>query len=196
LIKRFIYISFLLSSFALLAQGASAQDHGEVGIYGTFFRLGSTGTNFGGLGGRASFNATKLIQLEAEMDYSFDRAPIEGFSTAGTGTVGLQRTNVRILHGLFGPKIQTNKGAVRLFVTVKGGIINFRVDNKPATFSTFAGSLDDLRLNNVDGVLYPGGGAEAFLGPIGFRLDVGDEIYFNNGAQHNLRVTFGPHIRF
>jgi len=45
-------------------------------------------------------------------------------------------------------------------------------------------------------VFYPGGGAEAFLGPIGFRLDVGDEIYFNDRAHHNLRVTVGPTIRF
>lgn len=194
--KKVIYVFCLLFAFALVAQAAAAQDHGEVGVYASFFRLGATDTNFGGLGGRASFNATKLIQLEAEMDYSFDQTPIEGFSTTGTGTVGIQRTNVRILHGLFGPKFQTNKGPVRLFVTVKGGFINFRIDDKPATFSTFAGSLDDLRLNKVDGVLYPGGGAEAFLGPIGLRLDVGDEIYFNNGAQHNLRITFGPHIRF
>jgi hypothetical protein len=25
---------------------------------------------------------------------------------------------------------------------------------------------------------------------------VGDEIYFLNGAQNNLRVTFGPHFKF
>jgi len=25
---------------------------------------------------------------------------------------------------------------------------------------------------------------------------VGDEIYFNDRAHHNLRVTFGPTIRF
>ena len=28
------------------------------------------------------------------------------------------------------------------------------------------------------------------------RLDVGDEIYFNNGSHHNLRVAFGPVFRF
>ncbi|MGH9702829.1 MAG: hypothetical protein ACRD4K_05600 [Candidatus Acidiferrales bacterium] len=194
--KKIVYLCCLMLALVLFAQAAAAQDHGEVGLYGTFFRLGATDTNFGGLGGRASFNATKLIQLEAEMDYSFDQTPIEGFSTTGTGTVGVQRTNLRILHGLFGPKIQTNKGPVRLFLTAKGGFINFRIDDRPATFSTFAGSLDDLRFNNVNGVFYPGGGAEAFLGPIGLRWDVGDEIYFNNGARHNLRVTFGPHIRF
>jgi hypothetical protein len=37
---------------------------------------------------------------------------------------------------------------------------------------------------------------EGHLGPIGLRLDVGDEIYFNSGAHHNLSMAFGPYIRF
>jgi hypothetical protein len=37
---------------------------------------------------------------------------------------------------------------------------------------------------------------EAFWGPFGLRLDVGDEIYFDNGAQNNVKVEFGPHLRF
>jgi hypothetical protein len=45
-------------------------------------------------------------------------------------------------------------------------------------------------------VLYWGGGLQGHLGPIGLRLDVGDEIYFNNGSHHNLRVAFGPVFRF
>jgi hypothetical protein len=48
----------------------------------------------------------------------------------------------------------------------------------------------------VNAVLYPGGGLEGFLGPLGLRFDVGDEIYFNGGAHHALRVAFGPVIRF
>jgi hypothetical protein len=28
------------------------------------------------------------------------------------------------------------------------------------------------------------------------RLDVGDEMYFNHGAHHNLKVMFGPYLRF
>jgi hypothetical protein len=39
-------------------------------------------------------------------------------------------------------------------------------------------------------------GLEAFGGPIGIRLEVGDEVYFLNGARNNLRVTFGPQFRF
>ena len=37
---------------------------------------------------------------------------------------------------------------------------------------------------------------EGTVGPIGLRLDVGDEMYFNNGTHHNLKVMFGPYIRF
>jgi hypothetical protein len=103
---------------------------------------------------------------------------------------------VRLLDGMFGPKLQTNKGSVRLFVTAKGGFLHFNVSHSPATVSTFTGSFRELRANNVDGVFYPGGGAEAFWGPIGLRLDIGDEIFFDNGAHNNLRVAFGPTIRF
>jgi len=67
---------------------------------------------------------------------------------------------------------------------------------EPGTFGSFTSSVENLRANNVSGALYPGGGLEATLGPVGLRLDVGDDIYFNSGAHHNLRVSFGPIIRF
>jgi hypothetical protein len=79
---------------------------------------------------------------------------------------------------------------------VKGGFENFRIDPRPASFATFTSSIDNLRANDVSGVLYPGGGVEAFLGPIGFRLDVGDEVFFAGGAHNNWKITFGPTIRF
>jgi hypothetical protein len=44
--------------------------------------------------------------------------------------------------------------------------------------------------------LYPAGGLEASLGPVGLRFELGDDIYFNNGAHNNLRITFGPILRF
>ena len=68
--------------------------------------------------------------------------------------------------------------------------------NAPVTFSTYTSSVAGLRSSSVDGVFYPGGGLEAFLGPIGIRLDVGDEIYFESGPHNNLRITIGPTIRF
>jgi hypothetical protein len=42
----------------------------------------------------------------------------------------------------------------------------------------------------------PCGGLEGRIGPVGLRLDVGDEIYFNGGTHHNFRASFGPYIRF
>lgn len=179
-----------------LAPFASAQEHGQVGVYADYFRLSRTDSNFGGLGGRLSINASRYFQLEGEMNYDFTQTFTEGFTHPVSGTVTLHRSNLRILHGLFGPKLQTGHGPVRAFLTVKGGLINFRIDHRPATFDTFTSSVTDLRENNVNGVLYPGGGLEAHLGPVGLRLDVGDEIYFNGAAHHNLRVAFGPMIRF
>ena len=108
-------------------------------------------------------------------------------------TITTQNSNLRVLHGLFGPKFQTS-GPVRVFVTVKGGFTNFRFDPTPASFSTFTSSVTNLRANNVDAALYPGGGVEAFLGPIGLRLEAGDEIIFVNGAHNNWKVTFRASI--
>jgi hypothetical protein len=48
----------------------------------------------------------------------------------------------------------------------------------------------------VSGTLYPGGGLEGQIGPVGLRLEAGDEIYFAGGTHHNVRVAFGPFIRF
>jgi len=74
--------------------------------------------------------------------------------------------------------------------------LNTHLSGAPATIGTFFSDVQDLRDNNVMGSLYPAGGIEGRLGPIGLRLDVGDEIYFNHGAHNNLRAAFGPYIRF
>ena len=188
-------------AFIILAAGlgfvpiAHAQNHAEVGAFVDYFRLGETGSNFVGFGGRAAVNVVRNVQIEAEMAYDFNRVFTEGFTDTTGGTVTFQNSNIRVLHGLFGPKIQTS-GPVRVFVTLKGGFTNFRFDPVPASFSTFTSSVNNLRANNVDGALYPGGGIEAFLGPIGLRLEVGDEIIFVNGAHNNWKVSFGPQLRF
>ncbi len=184
-----------IAVFAILVvPAAQAQNHGQVGAFVDYFRLQQTKESFVGLGARAAINVVPHVQIEAEMAYDFSRAFTESF-TSGTGAVTLQNSNMKILHGLFGPKLQTT-GPVRIFVTVKGGFTNFRFDPRPASFSTFTSSVDNLRTNNVSGALYPGAGLETFLGPFGLRLDVGDQIIFSNGARHNWKVTLGPVIRF
>jgi len=53
-----------------------------------------------------------------------------------------------------------------------------------------------IKYGNTHGVFYPGVGVEAFAGPVGLRLDVGDEMYFLDGAHNNLRIAAGPQFRF
>ena len=180
----------------LVAPAAFAQNHGEVGAFGQYFRDSGTDASFGGLGGRLSVNVSTHVQFEGDVSYDFEQLFTEGFADPTNGSVTFQQSSIRVLHGLFGPKIQTGGGPVRAFATLKGGVINFRFDPRPPGFNTFISSVQGVRSDNVSGTLYPGVGVEAYLGIIGFRLDVGDEMYFRNGTHNNLRVAFGPHIRF
>jgi hypothetical protein len=192
--KRVVGLVFLCSLFS--APAMFAQDHVEAGIFGELFRWDAASTNFAGVGGRLSINVAPVIQLEAETSYDFEQSFTEGFKNPTNGSVTLTTSNLRIVHGMFGPKLQTNKGPVRLFVTAKGGAMSFMFSHAPATLGTFGSTVSNLRASDVNAVFYPGGGVEAFLGPIGLRFDIGDEIYFASGAHNNLRITFGPSIRF
>jgi len=195
--KRFALLVLLAGSFVPLASAQEGdQEHVQLGVFADYLRLAQTDNNFGGVGARLSFQAFKEIKLEGEMSYDFNQTFTEGFTDVGTGTVTIARSNLRILHGEFGPKVNIGHHAIQPFVTVKGGFVNFRFDNAPATVGTFFSSVSGLRDDNVNGVLYPGGGLQGHLGPIGLRLDIGDEIYFNHGTHNNLRVAFGPVIRF
>lgn len=135
------------------------------------------------------------MQLEAELSYDFNQVFTEGFANTSGGAIITQNSNLKILHGLFGPKIQTS-GPVRLFATVKSGFTDFRFNPVSASSSTFTSAVNNRRTNNVDAALYPAVGVEAFLCPIGLRAEVGDEIIFGGGAHNNWRVIFGPPIRF
>src|ERR1700731_774157 len=186
----------LLAAFAaiIFAPAARAQNHAEVGAFVDYFELHETRTNYVGIGGRVAVNIAPPVQIEAEMSYDIGRAFAETFSN-GTGVVSTQNSRLKVLHGLFGPKLQTT-GPVRVFVTAKGGFVNFRFDTSNNSFSGFTSSVQNLRDDNVSAAFYPGGGVEAFLGPFGLRAEVGDEIIFTNRTQHNWKITFGPQIRF
>jgi hypothetical protein len=194
--KRIAFLALFVAGF--FVPGAFAQDneHVQVGVFADYFRLSRIDSNLLGVGGRASFQAYKRIKLEGEMAYDFGRSFTEGFEDTSTGTVTFQRTDVRVLHGDFGPRVNLGRHAIQPFLFAKGGFINFRLDDAPVTFGTFASSVSDLRQNNVMGAFYPGGGLEGHLGPIGVRFDIGDEMYFNHGTHHNLRMAFGPVFRF
>jgi len=190
--KRF---ALLLLLSGLLIPLASAQDHVQVGVYADYFRLSQTDTNMAGLGGRAGFKLLPHVMFEAEMTYDFDQAFTEHCLSTGC-TVTVANSDLKVLHGLGGFKIIGGRHAIRPFLTLKGGFVNFQLNPRPASFSGFVSSVDNLRTNNVSGALYPGAGVEGHLGPIGLRLEAGDEIYFANGTHHNARVAFGPFLRF
>jgi hypothetical protein len=194
--KRFL----LLAVFCLpIIPCAIAQESNavQVGAFADYLRLNSTGTNMFGLGGRVGATILPYVQLEASMAYDFDQGYSQGFtSTTGTSSVSFSESHVRTLHGLFGPRVNLGHSRFHPFVEVKGGFLNFMFSSVPPGYSSVTGQIANLRVSNLNAVLMPGGGLEANIGPIGLRLDVGDEIYFNNGAHNNLAVQFGPVLRF
>lgn len=189
-----IVIAILLAfAPALFAQ---SEDHGEVGVDAEDFMFNDLGNNMVGINGRAAFNVAKLVQLEANMGWDFERAANE-ICTGCSVPVGTVRSRFRILHGEFGPKFNlTTFHAIRPYLVLKGGFTNFSLSSKPATFGNFTSSVDNLRTNNWNGVFYPGGGLEFFAGNFGLRFEAGDEMYFNKGAHNNLVIKAGPSIRF
>ncbi len=190
--KRALLFAVLLCLSVPMAFAQSSEDHGEFGVVADYTRLAPLDTNFYGVGARASFNIYPHVQLEGEMAYDLDQSFSTGLpcSTGVNCDQNILRSSLHLWDGMFGPKFQTT-GPIRFFATVKGGFLNFAGGNP-----TFVNQVNTFGSNGTYGVFYPGGGVEAYLGKIGLRLDVGDEIYFNNGANNNLKVEFGPHIRF
>jgi hypothetical protein len=190
--KRFtIYPLVLLLLLAAPLKPAFGQNHGEVGVFADYFRLANANDlNMLGVGGRFSINVHPHVALEAEGAYDFERTQ----SVTVSGLANPVRASFRATHFLVGPQFTAGKsGPWRIYGVLKGGFVRFGVTPGPVTFGAFPTSLKDTDLN---GVFYPGGGLEAFAGILGLRAEIGDEIYFDNGANHNLKITFGPVIRF
>lgn len=191
-----VVVGFTLVAFAMMAPSVFAQehDHGEAGVYGDYFRLGEAGNaNFLGVGGRVGFNVAPRVQLEGQMTYDFEQSFNFTNSTTITTTVG--RSSLTLLHGLFGPKFELGTEHARFFGTVQGGFIRFGAANGTVS-NAFTSSISNFGDTATHGALYPGVGGEFYVGPVGLRIDVGDFIYWNNGAQNNLTVRFGPQIKF
>ena len=189
--KRATFFTLLILLAAPFAVAQSSENAGEFTLYGDYFRVGAIGTNFYGVGGRLSFNLAHNFALEGETAYDFDQNYSSTIPCLGVGCAPtIYRSGVHVWDGLFGPKIQTS-GPIKLFAVVKGGFVNFAGGNP--NFPTQVGTFGS---NSTYAALYPGVGLEGYIWKIGLRLDVGDQIYFNNGAQNNLKVSFGPSIRF
>ena len=189
---RLVLMLIAVGAF-VCAPALRAQDHGEIGVYGEMFRASASSLNLYGVGGRIGLNVHPNVALEAEGSYDFSQSNTQSVSDI-SGNTTLFRSDLRATHFAFGPKFQLGTNSpVRAFLFAKGGFVRFGVTPGPVTFGNLPTSLQNTDLN---GVFYPGGGLEFFLGPIGIRVDAGDEIYFDRGAQNNLKVSIGPTIRF
>lgn len=177
------------------ASGTNSSDHFEVGAFADYLRVTrpKPPVDMLGLGARAGIHLSRNILLEAEIGYDFKKnfsSPFtNGFSTQ------LVTTRLRTINALFGPKYNVKLPLVHGFLTVKGGFVNFSssILNAPQGFTS---SLGSVIAGDTRPAIYPGGGIEKFLGPIGLRLELGDDIYFDHGMRQNLRATFGPQFRF
>lgn len=194
------------------APSESTYDHGEISAYGDMFRVapkGASASNFLGFGARVGFNTGRYVALEGEMSYDFEKnytnisvnGSGNGGNGSGTGSVSTTTytAKVRPISGLFGPKFQFGaSSAFRAFIDAKVGFMDFSTScNAPAgSGSCFANSLSGFGGSSTHFALYPGGGIEGFMGPIGLRVDAGDDMYWNGGRHDNLRIAFGPAIRF
>ena len=196
--KRFAILFALVLSIAALSPAASAQssddkNHGNLGVYLDFTRLQPADLNLFGVGARLGVNVRPHVVLEGEMAYDFERTKVQTITTGVvTSTV---RSNLRMLHGLFGLKIQST-GPVRVFGLLKGGFVNFGVGG-PVTAGVINNQINNIVDGDTDGVFYPGGGVEFNAGWFGFRVEAGEEIMFlTAGTRNNFRATIGPQIRF
>ena len=184
----------LILSTAILSFGQSRM---EAGIFLDFLSVSQTATDNIGLGARFGYRIHSHVMLEGELAYDYGLNFDEAYRNITTGDlVAIERTSVGVTHGLFGPMVQPAHGHFRPFATLKAGFIDFRLSPSLLPYSNVVSSVLGLRTSSVSAALYPAGGVEASLGPVGLRFELGDEIYFNSGAHNNLRITFGPIIRF
>lgn len=182
--KGLAIITAIVLCLGVMAPMATAQDdnrnHGDFGVYFDYFRLEFAKLNMFGVGGRVGFNIHPAVALEGEMSYDFERSVTQSITSGGiTDTF---RSNLRLIHGLFGPKIQTTRGPLRIFAVIKGGLLNFGVGG-PVTFGTFAKQIGTIQDGDTNGVFYPGGGIEFNAGAFGVRLEAGDEMLLGQWRQ-------------
>ena len=174
-----------------------AQSRIEAGIFLDSLNISQTSTNNLGLGARFGFRVYPNVVLEGELAYDYGLNFTETYIDITTGNIAaIERTSIGVTHGLIGPKLVRSHGHLRPFATLKAGFMDFRLSTSLLPYSDIASTIFGLRTSNLNAALYPGAGIEASLGPVGLRLEAGDEMYFNRGAHNNLRITFGPILRF
>lgn len=197
-----VKLTLLLSIFLLVlsrgfAQDRQSHDRIEAGLFLDYLGISQTSTNNFGLGTRFGYRVYPGIMLEGEFAYDYGLNFDEACRNLSAGNVtAIERTSIGVTQGLIGPKIQRSAGHLHPYATLKAGFADFRLSPSLLPYSNVASSIFGLRTSNLNAALYPAAGVSATVGPVGLRLEAGDEIYFNRGPHHNLRITFGPILRF
>ena len=195
--RKLALVFLLLISSLFGTSSLFAQKRVEAGVFLDYLSVSQTSTNNFGLGGRFGYRVHRDLMMEGELAYDYGINFEEAYLNLANGNIGaIERTSVGVTHGLVGPKLQPSGGGFRPFITLKGGFMDFRLSPGLLPISNAVSTLLGLRTSNLNAAIYPAAGVEAALGPVGLRFEVGDEIYFNNGAHNNLRLTFGPIVRF
>lgn len=190
----------ILSLFSLLLCAglpARAQSRMEAGLFLDYLNVSQTQTSNFGLGARFGYRVHRRVMLEGELAYDYGVNFNELYVNIANGNgTAIERTSIGVTDGLFGPMLQPAHGHFRSFATLKGGFVDFRLSPSLVPYGSVATSILGIRTSSLNAALYPGAGAEASLGPLGLRIEFGDLVYFNNGGHNNLRITFGPILRF
>ena len=195
-ILRFVFGACIVAGL-LHASTLAAQQKIEAGVFLDYLGISQTSTNNFGVGGRFGYRVHPAVMLEGELAYDYGINFNEVYRNISTGdVVAIENTSVGVTHGLFGPKLQASGSGFRPFVTLKGGFLDFRLAPSFIPYSDVISAVSGIRTSRMNFAMYPAGGLEANLGPVGIRFEIGDEIYFNNGSRNNLRITFGPQLRF
>lgn len=187
----------LLILLCATVTAARAQSRLQAGAFLDYLSVSQTQTPNFGLGGRFGYRVHRAVMLEGELAYDYGVNFNELYVNVSNGKVAaIAQTSIGVTDGLIGPTLTPPHGHLRPFATLKAGFVDFRLSSSLVPYSSVVTSVLGIRSSNLNAALYPGGGAEATLGPVGLRLEFGDLIYFNNGEHNNLRITFGPIVRF
>ena len=190
-------VAALILVFATLPCPLLAQKRVEVGAFIDYLDISQTNTSNFGLGARFGYRVHHDVMIEGEVAYDYGLNFNEAYLNIVNGNLAaIERTSVGVTHGLFGPKVQPSHGFFRPFATFKAGFVDFRLSPGLLPYSNVVSSILGLRTSSLNAAIYPAGGIEGVVGPVGLRLEFGDEVYFNGGGHNNLRITFGPTVRF
>jgi hypothetical protein len=127
---------------------AHAQKRVEAGLLLDYLGVSQTQTNNFGVGGRLGYRIHHNVMVEGELALDYGVNFQEVYSNIANGNVtAIEQTSIGVTQGLFGPKFQPAHCHLRLFVTLKGGFIDFRLSPSLIPNSGVASTVLGIRFD-------------------------------------------------